>query len=142
MQRLLSESSIDLNKDTNISLFTRTLKRTLHANEVFFSFKEKFSAILEDPKGAGKQFLVSKAGISTWLQQGDDAKAFFDAWKRRIQPACCDFPAIQQLIYASYEVCGVLENLPQPKTSPASGLLWLHEPEWSICFDSASHTVR
>lgn len=141
MQRLLSESSIDLNKDTNISLFTRTLKRTLHANEVFFSFKEKFSAILEDPKGAGKQFLVSKAGISTWLQQGDDAKAFFDAWKRRIQPACCDFPAIQQLIYASYEVCGVLENLPQPKTSPASGLLWLHEPEWSICFDSASHTV-
>lgn len=141
MLRLLSESSVDLNKDTNISLFTRILKRTLHANEVFFSFKDKFSAILEDPKGDGKQFLVSKAGVSRWLQQGDDAEVFFDAWKQRIQPACCDFPAIQQLIYAAYEVCGVLEHLPEPKSLPVGGLLWLHEPEWSICFDHASNTV-
>jgi len=131
----------DLNKDTDISLFTRILKRTLHVNEVFFAFKEKFSAILEDPKGDGKHFLVSKAGVSRWLQQGDDAEVFFDAWKRRIQPACCDFPAIQQLIYAAYEVCGVLEHLPVSKTLPASGMLWLHEAEWSICFDSASDTV-
>ena len=141
MQRSLSESSIDLNKDTNISLFTRTLKRTLHVNEVFFSFKEKFCAILEDPKGDGKHFLVSKSGVSTWLRQGDDAESFFEVWKQRIQPACCDFPAVQQLIYASYEVCGVLENLPLPKTPLPNGLLWLHEPEWSICFDSASNTV-
>ncbi len=141
MQRSLSESSIDLNKDSKISLFTRILKRTLHVNEVFFSFKEKFCAILEDPKGDGKQFLVSKAGVSTWLHQGDDARAFFDTWKQRIQPACCDFPAIQQLMYASYEISTVLEDLPLPKTSPPSGLLWLHEPEWSVCFDYASHTV-
>ncbi|MBN4082214.1 chorismate-binding protein [Mariprofundus ferrooxydans] len=141
MQRLLSESSIDLNKDTNISLFTRILKRTLHANEVFFAFKEKFCAILEDPKGDGKHFLVSQAGTSSWLKQGGDAEPFFKAWKQCIQPACCDFPAIQQLIYVSYEVCGVLENLPAPKTTPPNGLLWLHEPEWSICFDSASNTV-
>jgi len=141
MQRSLFESSIDLNKDVNIPFFTRILKRTLHVNEVFFSFKEKFSAILEDPKGDGKHFLVSKAGVSTWLHQGDDAKTFFDAWKQRIQPACCDFPAIQQLIYTSYEVSGVLENLPPPKTTPPNGLLWLHEPEWSICFDSALNMV-
>lgn len=141
MRRSLSESSLDLSKDTNISLFTRILKRTLHVNEVFFSFKDKFSAVLEDPKGDGKHFLVSKSGVSTWLHQSDDAKAFFDAWKQRIQPACCDFPAIQQLVYASYEVCTVLEDLPSPKTSPTNGLLWLHEPEWSICFDDASHTV-
>lgn len=108
---------------------------------MFFSFKEKFAAILEDPKGDGKQFLVSKEGASTWLHQGDDTRAFFDAWKKRMQPACCDFPAIQQLIYASYEVNTLLEDLPLPKTSPPNGLLWLHEPEWSICFDDASHTV-
>ncbi|MDQ6968253.1 MAG: chorismate-binding protein, partial [Mariprofundaceae bacterium] len=141
MQRLSSESSINLSKDTNISLFTRTLKRTLHANEVFFSFKEKFCAILEDPKDNGKHFLVSQAGASSWLKQGEDAEAFFKAWKQRIQPACCDFPAVQQLIYASYEVCGVLESLPSPKTPSPNGLLWLHEPEWSICFDSASNMV-
>jgi len=141
MQRLSSESSIDLNNDTNISLFTRTLKRTLHVNEVFFSFRDKFSAILENPKDDGKQFLVSKAGISRCLQQDDDSELFFNHWKQEIEPACCDFPAIAQLIYASYEVCGALEDLAKPKTMPVGGLLWLHQPEWSICYDSASHTV-
>jgi len=142
MQRSLSESSVDLKKDRNISLFTRTLTRTLHASEVFFSFKDKFSAILEDSKGDGKHFLVSKSGNSRWLSQEDDAEAFFSSWKDSLKHSLdCDFPAIRYLVYASYEVCGVLERLPIPKTMPPKGLLWLHEPEWSICFDSISGTI-
>jgi len=141
MHPSLSASSADLNKDTNISLFTRVLKRTLHAHEVFFSFSEKFSAILEDSRGGGRHFLVSKKGTSSWLKEGDDEQSFFDQWKQSISSPCCSFPAIQQLIYASYEVSSVFEHLPLAKTSSLGGLLWLHEPEWSICFDTQLGTV-
>ncbi|MDQ6954855.1 MAG: chorismate-binding protein [Mariprofundaceae bacterium] len=141
MLRSLFENSADLNKATSISLFTRILKRTLHAHEVFFLFPEKFSAILEDSRGNGRHFLVSKSGRSSWLKHGDNVPLFFDQWKQSIKPACCHFPAIQQLVYASYEVSTLFEALPLPKTSPPSGLLWLHEPEWSICFDSELKTV-
>jgi len=108
---------------------------------VFFSFEDQFTAILEDPKGDGKHFLVSKKGQSSCLKKGDDVQVFFQQWKASIPPACCDFPAIHQLIYASYEVSTVLEDLPSPKTSSSSTLLWLHEPEWSICFDTKADTI-
>jgi len=103
---------------------------------VFFLFADHFSAFLEDSKGHGKQFLVSKVGISASLKQGDNAEAFFAAWKASLSKPCCDFPAIQQLVYAAYEASCVLEKLPKPKTSVLGEVLWRHEPEWSICFDT------
>ena len=108
---------------------------------MFFSFESSCSALLEDSKGRGRQFITSKAGSSYWLKSKLQASSFFQGWKESITFEPCDFPAIQQLIYAAYEVGTVLETLPEPKTAVPEGLLWRHEPEWSMCFDSQDSKV-
>ncbi|MDQ6974386.1 MAG: chorismate-binding protein [Mariprofundaceae bacterium] len=123
-------------------LFTRTLQRTLHAHEVFFSFSEQCAAILEDPKGRGYQFIVSKKGHTTWLNNPADADIFFTSWQSKLTKKDIDFPAIQHLVYASYEVSTLLEHLPQPKSRPPAGLLCLHEPDWSLCFQPEDKKVH
>ncbi|MDX8397662.1 MAG: anthranilate synthase component I family protein [Mariprofundaceae bacterium] len=102
---------------------------------MFFSHSEKFAALLEDSKGVGKQFLVSKSGNSYLLKTLDDSESFMQQWKQSIKPTCCGFPAIAQIVYASYEAGGVFEELPDAKSIPVGGLLWRHEPEWSVYFD-------
>ncbi|MDQ6994274.1 MAG: chorismate-binding protein [Mariprofundaceae bacterium] len=124
------------------SLFTRTLKRTLHAHEVFFSFSEQCAAILEDPKGRGYQFIVSKKGRTTWLQNPLDAEVFFSSWKSKLTRKNIDFPAIQHLVYASYEVSTLLERLPQAKSKSSTGMLCLHEPDWSLCFQAEDEKIH
>jgi len=101
---------------------------------VFFSFSEQCAALLEDPKGKGYQFIVSKKGQTRWLKKAEDAERFFASWKSSLVKKDMDFPAIQHLVYASYEVSTLLENLPDPKTKSPIGLLCLHEPDWSMCF--------
>jgi len=130
------------NTNHTVQLFTRTLKRTLQAHEVFFSFSEQCAAILEDPKGKGYQFIVAKQGKTTWLQDAQDANSFFLLWKDKLSKKSIDFPAIQQLVYASYEVSTRLENLPKPKSKSAVGLLCLHEPAWSMCFQPECQTIH
>ena len=123
-------------QELDIPLYTRTLNQTLHAHEVFFLCPEHFSGLLEDSKGNGRHFLSSKAGHSYWLKDKQDAEAFYMAWKQGLAIYDMAFPAIQQLVYAAYEASTTLEHLPQPKSAPPEGLIWIHEPEWSICFDA------
>ena len=130
MPRLSSKST----SKHDIKLFTRTIQRTLHAHEVFFSFSEQCCALLENPKGDGRQFIVSRAGDTQRLHVGDDAEAFFARWKSSLATWDIDAPAIQYLVYAAYEVSTLLEHLPAPKTQPPYALLCLHQPLWSMCF--------
>ena len=118
----------------DIKLFTRTIKRTLHAHEVFFSFSGQCCALLENPKGDGQHFIVSRYGETQRLHAGDDAPLFFQRWKASLAIQDVDIPAIQYLVYASYEVSTLLEDLPNPKSQPLHALLCLHQPSWSMCF--------
>jgi len=131
-----------LNKKNKVQLFTRTLTRTLHAHEVFFSFSEQCAAILEDPKGKGYQFIVSKMGKTRWLKKPEEAESFFAFWKSSLVKKDMDFPAIQQLVYAAYEVSTLFEDLPKPKSESPVGLLCLHEPAWSLCFHPESQKIH
>ncbi|MDX8387536.1 MAG: anthranilate synthase component I family protein [Ghiorsea sp.] len=93
------------------------------------------AGLLEDPKGSGKQFLVSKAGHAECLHDIADAKVFFKSWKECIhQSKPFDFPTLKHVFYTAYEAGSLFESLPQPKTVPEGGLIWRHEPQWCVCY--------
>lgn len=107
----------------------------LTAHDLFAVLPEKFSAVLEDPAGSGRDFLVSKDGDTHSLYHMDEALSFFNEWKSRLSGNKYPFPAIRQLFYAAYEAGRVIESLPEPKTDIPGPMLWLFEPEWSLCVD-------
>jgi len=112
--------------------------RKLSAYGLFSSCPDKFSAILEDPAGAGKQFLVSRQGQSISLNQHanpQDAAQFFARWKAVLAAGRQDSPAIRCLVYAAYEAGGFIEALPEPKSAVPGPLLWTLYPDFSLCFD-------
>ncbi len=112
--------------------------RKLTAYGLFSSCPHRFSAILEDPSGAGKQFVVSRQGKSVSLSQladKQDAAHFFAQWKSALATGRQDSPAIRCLAYAAYEVGGLIEVLPKPKSPVPGPLLWTLYPDFSICFD-------
>ncbi len=111
------------------------------AHDIFAAFPDNFSAILEDPSGNGRDFLVSKQGITRSINGLDGADAFIDDWKSGLSGVNHDFPGIRQLFYAAYEAGSVVESLPEPKTGIPGPMLWLLEPEWSICIDYAEHKL-
>ncbi len=104
-----------------------------NAHDLFRLFPEKFSAILEDPSSNGRDFLVSSQGVSQVLNGLEDSSCFIDAWKQSVSAPVSGFPGIRQLFYASYEAGGIIESLPEPKSDLSGPMLWLFEPEWSIC---------
>lgn len=108
----------------------------LTAYDLFMLLPEKFSAILEDPAGSGRDFLVSKDGNARTLYHLDEASSFFNEWRSRLSAKPFSFPAIRQLFYAAYEAGRTIERLPEPKTDVPGPLLWLFEPDWSLCIDS------
>ena len=112
--------------------------RKLSAYGLFSVFPELFSAILEDPSGAGRQFLVSGNGASDALERdasAAEASAFFERWSCAVDAQHRDSPAIRCLFYAAYEAGGLIETLPKAKTPVAGPLLWRLEPDYSLCFD-------
>jgi anthranilate synthase component 1 len=111
------------------------------AHDIFCAFPDKFSAILEDPAGNGRDFLVSKQGVTHSMNSLDGAAVFINDWKSGLSGANHDFPGIRQLFYAAYEAGRVVESLPEPKTGTPGPMLWLLEPEWSICIDHAEHKL-
>ena len=111
------------------------------AHDIFSAFPDKFSAILEDPSGGGRNFLVSKQGVTRCINGLDGAAVFINDWKSGISGVNHDFPGIRQLFYAAYEAGRVIESLPEPKTGTPGPMLWLLEPEWSICIDYAEHKL-
>jgi len=112
--------------------------RKLSAYGLFSSCPDTFGAILEDPSGQGKQFLVSRQGQSMSLDQHAnplDAAQFFTQWKATLASGQQDSPAIRCLAYAAYEAGGLIEALPAPSSPVPGPLLWTLYPDFSLCFD-------
>ncbi|RLL55006.1 aminodeoxychorismate synthase component I [Mariprofundus sp. EBB-1] len=127
--------------------------RKLSAYGLFSASPDSFAALLEDPSGNGRQFLVSKAGSSTSLRQGTDqqaAESFFHAWKQALAGDIEPSPAIRCLFYAAYEASLLIEHLPSAKSDVPGPVLWTLIPDYSICFDGDQihlaarneHTIR
>ena len=115
--------------------------RKLSAYGLFSSFPDQFAAILEDPTGEGRQFLVSQHGQSISLEQDatpEHVELFFNSWKSAIADANKDSPAIRCLFYAAYEAGSLIEELPAAKTDLPGPVLWTHYPSFSLCFDDES----
>ncbi|MDQ7001959.1 MAG: aminodeoxychorismate synthase component I, partial [Ghiorsea sp.] len=93
-------------------------------------------AILEDPKGSGKQFIVSQAGQSYALKNKQHQDSFFAHWRKHMRYSGHDFPTLQFIFYLAYEAGVLFESLPQSKLSQHHPLVWWHQPEWSLCFDT------
>jgi len=113
----------------------------LSAHDLFDSLPDWFSAILEDPAGSGRDFLVSKQGVTHAINSMQDAAEFMRRWKSGQFSQRFSFPGIRELFYAAYEAGMVIESLPEPKTKTPGPTLWLLEPEWSICIDYAEHKL-
>jgi len=105
------------------------------AHDLFQSHLSECSGLLEDPKGSGRQFVVSKKGKSQWLKDHCDFDSYMAEWKTAIENHTnISFPTIRHFFYLAYEAGVLFEKLPQPKTIPDGGLIWRHEPNWCICF--------
>jgi anthranilate synthase component 1 len=118
--------------------------RELDAYGLFCYFPDAFSALLEDPSGSGRQFLVSRSGRHYSLDQMVDpgmGNAFFLQWKERLKGEAADSPAIRCLIYAAYEAGNLIERLPGPKTTVPGPVLWTLYPDYSLCFDLQNDRV-
>jgi len=118
--------------------------RKCTAYDLFLCQPEKFSALLEDPAGNGRQHLASRCGERHVLDalSSNDAEGFFDDWKTRIhaqdvQPS----PCIRQLIYAAYEAAHLIERLPQPESEVPGCVLWTLAPDFSLCLDVQNDCV-
>jgi len=106
----------------------------------------QFSALLEDPSGDGRKFLISRNGKTHTLRQGQPTKAdeFFNRWRSLCRQRLNQDDAahaVQALVYAAYEAGGLIEALPEAKSAIHGPLLWLHEPDWSCCFVPATEAV-
>ncbi|MDX8395002.1 MAG: anthranilate synthase component I family protein [Mariprofundaceae bacterium] len=111
--------------------------QTPSAHDLLQAYPDKFSALLEDPAGSGRQILVSRAGESRSLSDLTESESFFKTWKDDVSSANHDSAGIRCLIYAAYEAGGLIESLPNAKTQAPVTQLWLHYPAWSLVFDQA-----
>ncbi len=112
--------------------------RGLNAHGFFSRYARLFSGLLEDPKGNGRAFLVSRQGTSHRLTHPCDergAEQFLQQWRRDQQYAQQDSPCIREIFYSAYEAATLIEALPEPKSVPGNILLWRHQPSLSLCFD-------
>lgn len=118
--------------------------RELSAYGLFSSHPSAFSAIFEDPSGAGRQFLVSSKGQRHGLdslsaaikpEAESDAELFFATLKQLLQTVGQSSPAIRCLLYASYEAGNLIESLPDPVGQPPVSVMHAFFPVFSLCFD-------
>ena len=135
--------SVNLNNPEQ-TLYTTVLDwpaDALSAHDLFSLHPDKFTSILEDPASNGRDFLVSVDGDIRSLNNLKEADAFIDGWKSRLLRSNHDFPGIRELFYAAYEAGSMIESLPEPKSELQGPMLWLFEPEWSICIDHAEQKL-
>ncbi len=100
------------------------------------------AALLEDPKGSGRQFLVSAAGDSCRLADIQQSASFFTHWRRSLTAEHgVDFPTLKHIFYVAYEAVHAFEDLPQAKTALTGDVIWRHEPHWCLCFSPAEQKV-
>ena len=106
----------------------------INAHDIFQYNPREFATLLEDPHQLGRQVLVSAKGQSESFSLTDrDALV---RWKASI-PAVIDDAglAISQVFYIAYEAVHWLERMPMPRMPICGPVLYLHEPEWSLCLD-------
>jgi anthranilate synthase component 1 len=121
-------------------------RKALRPDEILDCNPGQLSALLEDPSGAGRQFLISRNGRAHVLNhdQFHQSDEFFSRWRRIAHNNSAQEDAahaVQALVYAAYEASGLIESLPAARSAINGPLLWLHEPDWSCCFDAGSETV-
>jgi anthranilate synthase component 1 len=104
-------------------------------HDIFRHVPHAFRALLEDPSGSGRQFLVSAEGQARALHALADGEAFLAAWRRELAGPGAEVPGVRCLFYAAYEAGALCERLPEPKTPLAGPLIWTHMPAWSLCID-------
>ncbi len=86
--------------------------------------------------------MVSAAGTSRLLAKAEAAEQYLNAWKSELhQSEAQDFPTIREIFYLAYEAGTLFENLPEPKSEPSGGLIWRHQPQWSVCFNREEKKV-
>ncbi len=120
-------------------MYFRTVRnpgRERSAYGLFSCFPERFSALFEDAVGGGRQWLAARSGSRLALSSLDAraGEAFFRDWREGLRERA-DSPAIRFLVYAAYEAGALLERLPEPKSCPPVAVLWLLQPDFSLCFD-------
>lgn len=105
------------------------------AFDIYSVDPSRFCAILEDPAGNGRDFLVSSEGDGRSLSTLEEGEAFLEAWRDALNFLSEPFPGVRQLFYAAYEAGGLIETLPAPKNDLPGPLLWVHEACGSVCID-------
>ncbi len=107
-----------------------------------FSFRPSvFAALLEDPRGTGRSFLISSAGETEYLAASStraERERFLDQWwhEEHARKRYRDNPCVFSIWYAAYEAACLVEDcLPAPKSVPGGLLLWRHRPAFSLCFE-------
>jgi len=111
------------------------------AFDIFSAEPSRFAAILEDPSGNGRDFLVSVDGKSRSLIAGDDPEVFLRRWKESHDFEPHSVPGVRQIFYASYEASRLIEELPEPKGGAIGPELWVHDAEWSLCIDNKAERL-
>jgi len=112
-------------------------RRGPSAHGFFSAHRAQCLALLEDPGGRGRAFVVGRQGESALLGKTADRRegqAFLARWQREAQTARHPSPCIRELFYSAYEAATLLERLPAPKSVPGGVLLWRHRPDFSLCF--------
>jgi len=114
-------------------------KTEIQPEAILSRYPDQFSALLEDPSGSGRKFLISRTGKTIALRhdQSHRPSGFLDYWRRVSQQRSQHQDAshaVQALVYAAYEAGGLVESLPAAKSAIDGPLFWLHEPDWSCCF--------
>ena len=93
-----------------LKLYSRRISRPVSpdsAHDCLASQPERFAALLENPTGDGRQFLVSRAGSYLQVSSGDPAQtdSLLAEWREHLQfsPEIDGDGGIRCLIYAAYE---------------------------------------
>lgn len=86
--------------------------------------------------------MVAKAGHAQSLTCIEDADSFLAIWQQElVQFKTQNFPTIASVFYLAYEAGTLFEQLSRPKTTPVGGLIWRHQPDWSICFNAEENCI-
>ncbi len=105
----------------------------INVHDIFQSQPHAFGALLENPNQSGRQILVSAAGHSQSFSLADNDA--LKQWKSSLPKVVNGGLGICQVFYIAYEAMHWLEIIPQPRTLTDAPILYIHEPDWSLCLN-------
>lgn len=128
-----------------MKIFTRRVPNTLglRAYDLLSAQPNQYLALLEDPKGSGKDILISASGQRMHCDHRDEAQDFLAQWRKKLSKKTHTSTAVQCFIYANYEAVSLFEDkVAEPKTQTAVPHLVLHYPDWSMVFENDAQLVE